>query len=319
MVRSISSFTSTLRSYARVHRARALAAALAGTVLLWDSTAHAINALVSQDIPWLTQIASTEMMSYGELGSILAETAAVVKQVKEYTAIAKTVYGAIDDVRHLSLGELKGYVMQGVLRAAPELGGMYQDLKDIRDLDYRNDRALATIRGALWEEVYGPAIDYLHSGHQDLDAIAVWEDERNRSAGKIEAERKQLDAWKKACEKAADAGAEGACQAAAQRAALESGFLLADLHDTNLKILESQQLAAERADRRELDEVYAFSRFLGDVQTLLASPVSKDGDCRPGSCLYDRYADKVYERIQEYRIRHPQEFRGGTVRSPWMQ
>ena len=144
-------------------RARIIATSLVCTMLLYDSTASAINALVSHDLPILTEIAATELASYAELGAFLGEAAAITAQVKEYTTLAKTAWGAINELRHLTWDELRGAALLGVGNAFPELGQIYGDVQDIRDLNYRDEQALMTLRGMLWEGVYGPGIDYLHA------------------------------------------------------------------------------------------------------------------------------------------------------------
>ena len=60
---------------------------------------------------------------------------------------------------HLTWEEVKHSVAIGVGRAMPEFRQIYGDIEDIRDLDYRDDKALETIRGMLWEGVYGPGIE----------------------------------------------------------------------------------------------------------------------------------------------------------------
>src|SRR5690349_861802 len=100
-------------------------------VILWDGSALAINAIVSQDLPILTEMAATEAKSYFQLGGILGEATAIVKEAKEYTTIAKTAWGALNELRQMSLDDLKRAALTGLGNAFPEVAQMYGDIKDI--------------------------------------------------------------------------------------------------------------------------------------------------------------------------------------------
>ncbi len=276
-------------------------------ILVWDATAYAINALVSQDLPVLIEIAATEAASYTELGAILAETAAVVKQVKEYTTIAKTAWGALEELRQMTHTDLTNAAKDGQGNDYPEHQEMYGDIRDIRDLNYRDDRALQTLRGMLWEEVYGPGIDYLHSAHSNFEAVAQMEEHRFRQLPKVAARRAEAEQWEEDCKRTSSSG-EGACQAAASRAAIQQALLLSDVHETSLKTLEAQERLIANADRRELDSLYAYDRWMFDLRNYFAAAAGIDEECIAGSCLYERYGDKMYARVSQFRARHPERY-----------
>lgn len=286
-----------------------------GSILLWDSTAYAINAIVSQDLPLLTQIAATEVSSYLELGAILTEAAAITAQVKEYTTIAKTAWGALNELRYLSLDDLRDAAMRGASNAFPELQQIYGDAHDIADLSYRNQRAVDTVRGILWEEVYGPGIDYLHAGHSNLDAMANMQDHAARHEQILAARRAETTDWEATCRRTEGEG-EGACQAAANRAAIQSALMLQDMHETSLYQLEAQRRLIANEDRKELDNLYAYDRFVYDMRNYISSETGVDAECVAGQCLYERYGDKMWKRVQEFRARHPSGYGARIVRRP---
>jgi hypothetical protein len=288
-------------------RTRVVCVSLVVAILAWDATAYAINALVSQDLPVLIEIAATEAASHTELVAILSETAAMVKQVKEYTTIAKTAWGALEELRQMTLADLANAAKIGLGNAFPELQEIYGDIKDIRDLNYRDERALQTLRGMLWEEVYGPGIDYLHSAHSNFEAVAQMEEHRFRQAPKIAARRSEAEQWEEDCKRTSSSG-EGACQAAASRAAIQQALLLSDLHETSLKTLEAQERLIANADRRELDSLYAYDRWMFDLRNYFASAAGIEEECIAGSCLYERYGDKMYARVSQFRARHAQRY-----------
>lgn len=286
-------------------RIRWIALALVGGVLLWDATALAFNAVVSQDLPVLIEILSTEVAQYGELGSILAETSAMVEQVKEYTSVAKVAWGAVDELRHMTLDDLKDAALLGTNRAFPELGRMYGDIEDIRDLDYRDPAAVETFRGILWEHAYGPAVDYLHSAHENHQIVANAREHRARQSGKVMARRIEAEIWEEDCRRTADGGFEGACQAAANRAEILHAILLTDLHETALASLELQEQALMNDDRRELDQLYEYDRFLFDAANYVSASAGIEGKtCAAGRCLWERYGARVGSKIADYRARH---------------
>jgi hypothetical protein len=281
-----------------------VAAAVALAVCVWDSSAFAINALVSQDLPILSQIAMTEAASYTELGAILGEMAVLVAQAKEYTSVAKTAWGALDELRHMSSRDLLDAAALGARGAFPELDGMYGDIQDMRDLNYRDYRAVATLRGMLWDEVYGPAIDYLHTGHENLEALASHADLRGRHSAKLAARRAEAEQWAEDCRRTSSAG-EGACQAAASRAEIQQALALADLHESNLHLLDTAERQLKREERREADTVYAFERWLYDLNAYMAATSGDSGTCIAGQCLYAQYGTKMEQRLRAHRASHP--------------
>jgi hypothetical protein len=285
-------------------RIRAIAAGVLVGILLWDTSAWAINALVSQDLPLLVQIAATEASSYTELGAILSEAAAITAEVKEYTSIAKTAWGALNELRQMSWEDFENATKQGLNSAFPELGGMYRDVKDIRNLDYRDPRAFDTLRGILWESAYGPAIDYLHSGHEDYEAIAAMQDHRGREANKVALRRMEAQQWEEDCKRTSNDGQEGACQAAANRAAIQSSLMLQDIHESSLYSLEAQEKLIANEDRKELDEIYGHDRLIYDLRNYVLSASGVEGSCTAGNCLYETYGNAMWKHIAQYRSRH---------------
>jgi len=253
----------------------------------------------------LIEIAATEAAQYGELGAILAETTAMVEQVKEYTSVAKVAWGAIEELRHLTLEDLKEAALLGTDRAFPEIGRMYGDIEDIRDLDYRDPAAVQTFRGILWEHAYGPAVDYLHSAHDNHLAVANAREHRARQSGKVVARRIEAEVWEEDCRRTGAEGFEGACQAAANRAEIIHAILLADAHETALASLELQERMLMNEDRKELDRLYEYDRFLFDAGNYVRASAGLEGrTCTAGKCLFERYGEQVAHRIAEYRRRH---------------
>jgi hypothetical protein len=288
-------------------RFRRVVGAAVVAVLLWDGSALAINALVSQDLPLLAQIAATEAAAYAELGALLAQASAIVAHVKEYTTVAKTAWGALDELRHMTPDQLRDAALLGVRRAFPELGDMYGHIRDIRDLDYRDHRAVATLRGIIWDEVYGPAIDYLHAGHGTLDALAVMQEHQLRHAAKAHARRQQATRWAEDCARTAARG-EGACQAAANRATVQHALALADIQETNLHILDAQQRVLKRAERDDADRVYAFERWLHDLEAYMLASTGDESLCPAGQCLYEQYGTRMQGRLMAFRAQHPEAY-----------
>lgn len=284
---------------------RFVAMALVASIVLYDGTAYAINAIVSQDLPILVQMAATEMASHTELVAILSEAAATTAQIKEYTDIAKTTWGALSELRQMSFVDLTDAVRMGVGNAFPELGTIYGDIGDIRDLDRRDPQALLSLRGMLWEEVYGPAIDYLHSGHANLEATAAMAEHRGRQARLLAVRRQEAERWEEDCkETSARDGSEGACQAAANRAAVQNAIALQNLHETALLQLQAQERLIQNQDREELDKIYGFERILYDARNYLFY-LSGAEECVAGQCVYERYSQAMWTRIEQYRMRHP--------------
>lgn len=303
MERSTSTLLHRLRSGSR---AKLLALTVFGAVVLYDSSAYAINAIISQDVPILSAILAEEVKTALQLGTILAQVGVMVTTVKEYTTIAKTAWAAVNELRHMSLKDLGGLALKGVKRAFPEVGDIYGDIKDIKDLNYTNFKAQQTLRGMLWEEVYGPAIDYLHTGHKNLESLSAMEEHRIRSGAKVGARRMQAEGWEEDCARTSSKG-QGACRAASYRASIQQALLLADMNETALHSLEAQQLVIEQNDRKELDQIYTFDRWAHDLNNYFAAG-SGQRSCRAGDCLYDRYGSKMYEKIAEFRERHPQNY-----------
>lgn len=282
--------------------------AFAFSFFLAESSARAFNAIVSQDLPILTELLATEMSEYAEIATLVAQTATLVNQVKEYATLAKVVWGAIEDLKNLTWDDLKTGVLTGLGRAFPEAGGIYADIKDIADLDYENYQAQAAFRGMLWEHIYGPAVDYLDTALENLDHQADVKDYIVRSSGKADATREMAHTWTDECESGASSGQNGKCQAAAQRAEIQSALMLADLQETSLKQLETQRLVLQERDRKEADEVYQYERLEHDVGKLLRASMGLDPECGEGECLYERYSDVVYERIENYRRQNREDF-----------
>ncbi len=281
-----------------------VALGLVGAIVLYDATAYAVNAIVSHDLPILMEIAATEAASYTELGAILAEAAAITAQVKEYTTVAKAAWGFMNELRHLSWDQLKDAAFVGVNNAFPELGQIYGDVQDIRDLSYSDPRAIETLRGLLWANVYGPGIDYLHSGHDNMTAMAAMDDHRGRQFGRVAVRRAQAETWEQDCERISEEeDAEGACDAAANRAAIQSALMLHDLQETALFQLDAQERVLANQDRRELDRLYEYDRLAFDMRNYLLA-ISGAEECRAGECLSQQYGHVMSREVAKYRARH---------------
>jgi hypothetical protein len=167
----------------------------------------------------------------------------------------------------------------------------------------------------LWEGVYGPAIDYLHSGHENFEAVAAMEEHRGREALKVNARRTEAEQWEEDCKRTSsgDDAAEGACQAGANRAAIQSALMLQDLHETALYSLQAQERLIANQDRRELDDFYAYDRFVFDMHNYVNAMAGIEGECPAGRCLYQRYGDAMYRRVEQFRARHPQPYSHAVV------
>lgn len=268
-------------------RIRIIALTVALAVLLWDASAYALNGIVSQDLPILTQMLAQQIDSHIELTAILSETAAVVAQVKEYTTIAKTVYRGVEELLTLDIEDVRAGVLQGLGDAYPEIADMREDITDIRDLRYSDPQSVEAIRGMLWQEVYGPAFDEAveRNAEHNLETAAEVEERKSTHEAYIDARRKQWDKWQDDCEKAGP----GACQRAADAATVENTQLLADIHETLLLTAEIQSREQLRKDRQEVESANAAVDWIADVEAYIASFAGGDKGCVAGQCVWERY------------------------------
>jgi hypothetical protein len=271
-----------------------------GGVILWDSMAWALG----EDIPILSQILVTELGHSTTFSEMLIQAQQTVKHVKEYTTLAKTVYGGIDEIRHMTAKELRDGALLGMRNAYPGAVDMYRDIKDIRNLNYRNQQAYDTLRGMLWENVYGPAIDVIHGSHDNLDAIAKSQELQQRETALLYAEQEILNAQAEDCEKG-----NGACLAASQRAEIEQGLLLKQIAEINLSALENQRQQRISETRKEVAQVQMYQQWLFDLRNHLARTTNSESTCPAGRCLYDRYGAKLNDEITHYKNLHPEQFR----------
>lgn len=295
-------------------RKRIVIGALVVSILAWDGTAYAINAIVSQDLPLLTQILATEIGSYAQLGSILTQASAMVAQVKEYTSLAKVAWGAANEIRVMGANALKQAAWAGVGTAFPEVSGMYRDIRDVRDLDYRNYQAFATLRGILWEQIYGPSVDYLHTGHDTLSALAGMDEYRVRATAKIGVDRKEASAWEEDCNKAAEASQYGPCMVASQRASIRQALLLSDIQETQVQALDVQERLLKRGERQDAETVQSYDRWMYDLANYMKSNDENNKSCKAGRCLYERFAWRTQQKVNEFRKDHPYKINFGVGR-----
>lgn len=276
---------------------------IAACLVTFGFGAVAYADIIGGDIALLTEISATEAASLTEISTLVSQAAETVALAKEYTGLAKTAYRGIEELTHMTWDDLKGHVLTGLSRAFPEVGQMYADVKEIKDLRYVNPRSVETLRGILWSEVYGPAIDELHGLHANMDAVAEAKDLRGRQSGLIQGIRDELDGFAADCEKG-----PGACAVAADNAQIRAAQTLTDIHEATLKSLEMQERARETHDNEAVGRWYELERVLGDLNDHMAGALGIDPDelgCRAGECLYRKYAGEPDRVMAEHRQRHP--------------
>ncbi len=302
------SLSSSPRSAFRWHT-RSLALVLVLILVGYDATAWAINAVVSQDLPVLVEIAATELAQKTQLAAILTQASATLAQVKEATSLAKVAWGAVNELRHMTPEQLLGAAKQGLSRAFPQIAQIYGDIQDIRDLNYRDPRALATLQGILWETIYGPAVDYLHSAHSNLEATTEMQEERTRQQVLAMTNTEALLQVDEDCDKAFEKGELGPCQAGSSRAAIKTALAVQGLQKTAALQLRASEILIQNEDRKEIDQLQGLDRFMYDTRSYLRAVVRPKGSgsysCVAGSCLADRYSTVMWQKIMEYRARHP--------------
>lgn len=285
----------TLRDWCQRH---VMVTAVVGGVLLWDTSALAFNAIVSQDLPILIEMAATEMASYLQLTAVLVEASAIVAQVKEYTSVVKTAYRGLEELVTLSDEDVRAGVMQGLNNALPEVAEIRGNMRDIGDLRYSDPRAVAVIRGMLWEDVYGPSLEAIRRNtEKNLENGATIRERKVAYEALLLGRSKEWRAWDKSCR---DEGA-GACQLAAAIATIEHSHLLGDIHETLLWGLELQSREQLRADRHEVQEGQELLEWMSSVEAYIATQTGARDKCTPGSCLFERYAGAPARIQAEYR------------------
>ena len=282
-------------------RMRLVIAAVLAVVVLWDTSAYAINALVSQDIPLLTQIAAQEVANHTELVAIVSQATATVSQIKEMATFAKTVYGAFEELVTLSPKKIAGLALQRGKNAFPEIDQIYSDVKDIADLDYRDQRGYLMVRGLLWDEIYGPAFDYFHDANDKLDAMAIVAEAAPRAIGKAHVARSMGRSWADDCDRTSADGKLGPCKLAADKATILQVTQLADLTETAAQIAMLEQRQVEQNERDRVEAYYQNTRIAHDLRAFVEASVFRK-DCL-GSCVYESYGDKLFRRINEARAR----------------
>lgn len=284
---------------------RAIAIAVAATILLHDGRAMAINAIWSHDAPVLAELAITEWKTYLEISKMLMETRKIVAHGRELVGVTKAAWKAIDDLREMKWSDLKEAGIEGLRRSFPEVEGIYSDAKSMADWRSGPDaRSIATFRGMLWQHVYGPSIDYLHDQHENSKVIAESKDQRARWRGIITTLRPDLDALLEECNKG-----EGACSAAANRAQIKQASLLTDIQEATSKNNELLERQRASADSERAGRYFQYERFLHDFEQHIAVTLGTGDDderrCRAGRCLYERYAAVPSQVYDQFRERHP--------------
>jgi hypothetical protein len=281
-------------------RTVALSAILA--VLLWDGTAYALNAVVSQDLPILTQQLAVQLESKLKLAAILAETSAIVAQVKEYTTLAKTAYRGIEELQTLDIDQIRDGVMEGLASAYPEVAQMRGDLNDIRDLRYSDPHSVAVLRGILWEKIYGPGLAAIRdAAESNLESAAVIAERKTTHSAYVKARRQQWDKWQDQCER----DGAGACQRASDSATVEQTQLLGDVHETLLWSTEIQSREQLRQDRQEVARAQQVLRWMRDVEAYVAGKSGAAEQCKAGECMWERHGSKAPATHRYQSARRP--------------
>jgi hypothetical protein len=192
-------------------------------------------AIVGEDSVLLAQILSSEIAQSLHLGSLLAQTTSSVAQLREMVDVAKMVHRGVTEVTQMSGGQLKAAVLEGVRQSkeGAQLAQLHADIASIRDLHHVDPRALETLRGLLWTEFYGPALDVIHSAHDNHEAEVALVARKADFDALHNAEMQQLVHWEDDCAKG-----PGACQQAGARASIKTAQYTAFLHQTALQQAE---------------------------------------------------------------------------------
>ena len=255
-----------------------------------------------EDMAAMAKLIAVEMDNYARLGTLIHETSNIVANVKEHTTLLKTAYKGIEDVIQMRWQDLERDVRRGLSQAFPELEVMYRDIEDIEDLRYTNTQAEQTLRDMLYKTAYGPAVEYLHQQHEDMDAVAKASETIARHTGLLAGERAAVRLFEEDCKKG-----EGACLVSSQRATIHQAAIMGDIHEVLIRSADMQQRLVTLKDQEENSAFYQQVRFTTDfiehAQALLGVELRRD--CRPGKCLYDAYAGSAYETMAKSRRRHP--------------
>lgn len=295
----VNDLASSHRGRRRRASMRLLAVASAVSVCFWSPSARAINALFSQDLPVLSEIAMTEAAILGEASALVAQAYQTYQTINEHVGIAKAVHQGVQELTELTWDDLKGYALEGLSNTFPEIGEMYSGIHDMADFRKVNYRSVETVRGMLWANIYGPAVEGLHQQHENMEASARSKDHRARSSALIDGIQKEIDAYQKECDKG-----EGACSAAASRAQMRTASLVADMHKTTLQQLELQEREILSKDAAKMNERYAMLRWLEDLQEHIQIVNGEGGKDCAGHCLYDRYAGERSRVLGKWREQH---------------
>jgi hypothetical protein len=264
------------------------------------------EAIIGEDIPILTSIFGQQVREGLQLGGLLAQAGMIVSEVKETVNLAKAIYCAFDELRHMTWKDLGGYVMQGLDDAFPEVGqmyddikGTYQNIKDFGDLKKVDPLSVTALRGMLWDEVYGPALDAMGIGKKSLDELAETEELLYRATAQqlyFNEQTKMLDA---ACQKDASA-----CEAASYKATVLQATQLAGLAELARLDLRVNRGVLERMDLEKADSIYMAQRWLWDAQNYAQwmSGIDAMGSCSRGNCIYEAFGAHLYKKISQYHV-----------------
>jgi hypothetical protein len=276
-----------------------LSAAVLVALLMFVATrAQAFNWLSLAD---LAQLLGTEAGGFTSIARVVHDLVEITSNVKEQTSILKTAYKGIDDAINMRWSDAERDIVTGLRRSSPDFDKLFRNIHDIEDLRYTDGQAQTTLRNMLFATAYGPAVDYLHQQHEDLDTVASTAEVVERQRVLVRAQRSLLMGLRGDCERGA-----GACQVASQRAAIETANTLTDIQEVLLESAATQQQLLTVEDQKVAGDFYAQQRFAGDfiehARMVLGPALSRD--CRPGHCVESAFAGAAGRVIRTSRQRH---------------
>lgn len=207
-------------------RSKGKAALVAALLMFAANQAHAFDWWSLGD---LAELLGTEAGGFTSVARVLHDLVEITGNVKEQTTILKTAYKGIDDAINMRWSDAERDIVAGLRRASPDFDRLFRNIHDIEDLRYTDAQAQTTLRNMLFATAYGPAVDYLHQQHEDMNTVAATAEVVERQRALVRAQRSLLKDLRGDCD-----GGAGACQVAAQRASIEAAQTLTDIQEVLL-------------------------------------------------------------------------------------
>jgi hypothetical protein len=274
--------------------------ALCGVLILACSTPA--FALEIGGIKQIFEIVSSKLAKLSPITDFLKQASDSISQLTEQTAILKTAFHGSKEIIEAGWDGVGRKAARGVRSGVPLVDKIYNDTRKLVDLNYSDPKAVETINGMLYANVYGPGVAYLDNQlARNMDSVSKTIDLGARQKTKLEAEHIDNENLVQDC------NSSGSCRTAADKATILQNRTLADLHAIALQELELQRQQLVTRDQAELRHNYAFLRFANDFSEhayAAFGPQLEEGvPCNAGSCLYETYRSAAYEALREVRGR----------------